>query len=801
MYVDYVDQLPQNLEAEESVLGAILFDSFAIEQIKDTLVPEDFLIKAHQIIFDAALQLHKRRKKTDLVTVATWLSDRDQLDLIGGQGKLAHLIDSTISAHNIDLHAQLVRTKAIQRQLMHLGHDIATQAARPLEKPADVLTAAKHQLKALESAWRLSKGDRQDEIDFHLLDQELEEIESIEDPAKRRWLKLKLRKRWGIRSGRELDELHATWLMGKKTLSLKNPREFFKDHSKNIKFYLESFIPEKSLILLHSQGGVGKTRLIMSMIRALIAGEPWGDYRVDAPRRVLLIQSDQGSAITAKLLDVQGFLSLPDHLLCNLAIPEQHWSIDDFGALKKAIAAHKPDIIVIDSLTSVNANSIVSENDVEYARPLIRLRKFAEEFDCTFLIIHHSNQQGGSRGTSAIRNTVDEVWRLEKDTKDPEGLRNLFTIEKTRSRAPASYRLQYDDEAATWTITDKMQGEHPEMKSTWKSQIIAFLKKNEGTGVTRNQITEALQMNAHTCRRELSSLLGESLINTCRGLSRSVLYYWGDIYPENSLEESDQHLDQVDQDVDRIPNPDTESDSSEKNFKDQKDRPISNSVSDQNLKTDDLFDQLDQTPPKPLPSEDSFKDRDSDRGDLSDRVCDQKFAEGDRLVCTTGKYKDLTVIGPKPDSLFLLLKAEGQDDPLEFTEQELQNYGYQKQAEPRPDTPPFPRVGDRICRPPDRRLNRLVVANVTEVLPTGCHTDEKYHVSHHCWNKGEWKPAPMPPSMPCAGAKIYAEVNGDWKPITVRNVSKYSFTGVDRDSNYYKKLKNWRWPDAKKSGN
>ena len=79
---------PQNIEAEEAVLGGILIDPEAVSRVLDTLRPEMFYVAAHQEIFRACLLLHNQSNPTDMMSLTTWLSDRDMLEKIGGQTKI-----------------------------------------------------------------------------------------------------------------------------------------------------------------------------------------------------------------------------------------------------------------------------------------------------------------------------------------------------------------------------------------------------------------------------------------------------------------------------------------------------------------------------------------------------------------------------------------------------------------------------------------------------------------------------------------------------------------------------------------
>lgn len=115
---------PQNIEAEEAVLGGILIDPEAVSRVLDTLRPEMFYVAAHQEIFRACLMLHNQSNPTDMMSLTTWLSDRDLLEKIGGQSKIAQLCDRTVSAVNIDFYAQLVADKYARRKLAEAARGV-----------------------------------------------------------------------------------------------------------------------------------------------------------------------------------------------------------------------------------------------------------------------------------------------------------------------------------------------------------------------------------------------------------------------------------------------------------------------------------------------------------------------------------------------------------------------------------------------------------------------------------------------------------------------------------------------------
>lgn len=115
---------PASIDAEEAILGGILFDPEAITRVGELVVKDAFYVKAHQEIYQAALSLNTKGKPTDFISISTYLSDRDLLEQVGGTAKLAQLLNRTVSAVNIDRYANLIMEKYIRRQLITSGHEI-----------------------------------------------------------------------------------------------------------------------------------------------------------------------------------------------------------------------------------------------------------------------------------------------------------------------------------------------------------------------------------------------------------------------------------------------------------------------------------------------------------------------------------------------------------------------------------------------------------------------------------------------------------------------------------------------------
>ena len=121
---------PQNLEAEQAVLGSLLIDKDAIVKVADILHPDDFYQDKHTTIYQAMLEVYEARDPIDLVTLTNRLEKNKQLDLVGGASYLSELLNTVPTASHVLSYAKTVREKATLRrlikaasQIMELGYD------------------------------------------------------------------------------------------------------------------------------------------------------------------------------------------------------------------------------------------------------------------------------------------------------------------------------------------------------------------------------------------------------------------------------------------------------------------------------------------------------------------------------------------------------------------------------------------------------------------------------------------------------------------------------------------------------
>lgn len=118
--------MPQNVEAEEAVLGAILVNPNVITKVVEILKPESFYKPAHRYIYDAMLQLFNTNERIDIVSVSDVLNYNSKLETIGGRAFVNDLCYKTITTSNIEYYAKIVQEKAIKRALINAGSEIVS---------------------------------------------------------------------------------------------------------------------------------------------------------------------------------------------------------------------------------------------------------------------------------------------------------------------------------------------------------------------------------------------------------------------------------------------------------------------------------------------------------------------------------------------------------------------------------------------------------------------------------------------------------------------------------------------------
>ena len=122
---------PHSLEAEQAVLGGLMLDNSAWDQIADIVTEDDFYRRDHRLIFRAIEALSNEGNPCDAVTLSEWLEKYNELENAGGLSYLGSLARNTPTAANTKAYAEIVRERAVLRQLIHASNEISNLAFNP----------------------------------------------------------------------------------------------------------------------------------------------------------------------------------------------------------------------------------------------------------------------------------------------------------------------------------------------------------------------------------------------------------------------------------------------------------------------------------------------------------------------------------------------------------------------------------------------------------------------------------------------------------------------------------------------
>jgi len=141
--------LPQNLDAERSILGAILLDNHALNAAIENIKPEDFFLEQHRRVFNQMIALGEAQQAIDLVTLTESLHRTGELESSGGAPYLASLADGMPRVSNVEHYARIVREKALLRNLIHATHNIQQRALEGEDGADAILDGAESSIFAI----------------------------------------------------------------------------------------------------------------------------------------------------------------------------------------------------------------------------------------------------------------------------------------------------------------------------------------------------------------------------------------------------------------------------------------------------------------------------------------------------------------------------------------------------------------------------------------------------------------------------------------------------------------------------
>ncbi|MEK7133263.1 MAG: replicative DNA helicase [Patescibacteria group bacterium] len=352
---------PQNLEAEMSVLGALMLDQKAIIKVVDVLITEDFYHPSHQKVFEAMLDLFKKNNPIDLLSVSARLKEKSNLEEIGGSSYLAELVNSVPTASNIDHYADIVRKKSVLRNLIEASSHISQLGYQEEEDVDNILDSAEKKI--------FSISQRSLRQNFFSVKSALAHAwERIEDLHKN---KGKLR---GVRTGfKELDGI----LSG---------------------------LQKSDLIVLAARPSMGKTALALDIARSVAINEklPVGLFSLEMSIEQLTdrfisaeARVDLHKLRTGRLSEENGDFTNIQHALGKLSNAPIY--VDDEGSntilqmramARRLQAEHGLGLLVIDYLQMIHPQRGVIDNMVQHITEVSRsLKALARELNVPVLAL------------------------------------------------------------------------------------------------------------------------------------------------------------------------------------------------------------------------------------------------------------------------------------------------------------------------------------------------------------------------------------------------------------------------------
>lgn len=357
-------------------------------------------------------------------------------------------------------------------------------------------------------------------VDFQGLIKQIAEIEaSVADQGLRLYKLQALAKRHK-RSYREIMECFNKALLNQQPIKPMTLADLRAKTETDTPWLIPGWLPQGTNLLFYGDGGTGKTLMAYQWLESIVTGTPWNGYQVKQGK-ALLVQCDEPEIVLRSRMDL---LQLPDNAPLDILTS---WTLDAIPRLRTYIEQQKPAFILIDSLSAVNQSSLFSENDMEYARPILQLTQLCSEFNVTICLIHHSNAAGQARGTRAIHNSVSEVWGLAHAETPSE---RVLSVQKTRlGRAPGRYRFVFGEDDHSFSYlghADDTDG----ASVTQEEKIRLWLQQDDNRGVCYApiEIAESCSISQPSVRRALQELWSKGVI--CRKPSstrghRGYLYF------------------------------------------------------------------------------------------------------------------------------------------------------------------------------------------------------------------------------------------------------------------------------------
>ena len=160
------------IDIEEAVIGAILIEKDAFNEVADVISSKDFLKEKHELIFESIKELAEKNRSIDILTVSEYLRSKGKLEKVGGAYEVSKLTNTVASSAHLSEHARIIKQKSISRNLIKIGQQITADAEKDLVDIFDQIETAEKSIFSINNSTSNIEFEKVHEIAFSLLTKE-----------------------------------------------------------------------------------------------------------------------------------------------------------------------------------------------------------------------------------------------------------------------------------------------------------------------------------------------------------------------------------------------------------------------------------------------------------------------------------------------------------------------------------------------------------------------------------------------------------------------------------------------------
>jgi AAA domain/Primase C terminal 2 (PriCT-2)/Bifunctional DNA primase/polymerase, N-terminal len=278
----------------------------------------------------------------------------------------------------------------------------------------------------------------------------------LENPAEQKYELHKIAYKAKMRDAFELEKMYVDQVQYESQAETMTVAELLQQDFER-SYLIPDLLPNPAVVLIYGAGGDGKSMAAWTLAKHVATGAPFvirGHHVPVQQGPVLLLNGDQPLVqMQEQLQEIEMPADAPVTLRTD-------WTLQSYARFQRLMERLKPKLVVIDSLIGCSGGRAFDENKSDFATPLYWLtRNNGVLFPATtILIIHHANKTGGFRGTSAIRDAVDETWSLkrpsDKQVEQTGPNTRIITIEKSRSGRGGTSLLLRQEADLSFTLSD-----------------------------------------------------------------------------------------------------------------------------------------------------------------------------------------------------------------------------------------------------------------------------------------------------------------------------------------------------------